>query len=76
MRKGEGVLRICSIGCEDGQLDRLILEGLDDVKVQYMGLDTDELVVEGALERLQGLSPNIETNAVAVDYEEMSALKV
>jgi SAM-dependent methyltransferase len=69
-----GVLRICSIGCEDGKLDRLILEGLKNMKIEYVGLDTDEQVVEGALEKLQGVSPSIDTNAVAVDYEEVNAL--
>lgn len=72
--KNGGTLRICSVGCEDGKLDRLILEGLKSVQVQYVGLDTDELIVEAALDRLQGLSSNIEAKTVAVDYEEVNAL--
>lgn len=75
VKRCSGSLRICSIGCEDGKLDRLILEGVKGVKVQYVGLDTDEQIVDGALEKLRGISPNIDVNVLAVDYEEAAALK-
>lgn len=70
-----GILRICSIGCEDGKLDRLILEGLKDARVQYVGLDTDEQTVEEASEKLQGVSPNIEASVMVADYEEVNVLR-
>ena len=72
---GGALPRICSIGCEDGKLDRLILEGMKGVKLQYVGLDTDEQIVDVALEKLQGVSPNIDVKVFAVDYEETTALK-
>lgn len=68
-------IRVCSIGCDNGTLDKLILEGLKAKKVQYVGLDSDEAVVEGAMERLLGVSPNIKVNTLAVDYEDVNALR-
>ncbi len=65
-KRSGGALRICSIGCEDGSLDKFILQGLKDVTVQYVGLDSDELLVEEAKESLAGVSPNIEVHTVAV----------
>lgn len=71
-----GVLRVCSIGCEDGTLDQLILKGLKDIKVQYVGLDMDEQVLEGAMEKLSGISSNsLQVKTIAVDYEDQDALK-
>ena len=69
---GEGgpALRLCSIGCEDGTLDKIILDGLKEIKVDYVGLETDEQVCEAAMEKLAGVSPNISVKTVMVDYEE------
>lgn len=64
------VLRICSIGCEDGSLDKNILEGLKEVKVEYMGLETDEQACEAAMEKLGQISPSISVSTAVVDYEE------
>lgn len=70
------ILRVCSIGCEDGTLDQLILEGLKGIEVQYVGLDMDEQVLEGAMEKLSGITANsIQVKTIAVDYEDMDALK-
>ena len=67
-----GFLRVCSIGCEDGTLDRTILEGLKEVKVQYVGLEVDEQACEAAMDKLAGVFPNIEVSTVVVDYEDMN----
>lgn len=76
VKKESKNFRVCSIGCGDGKLDKLILEGCRDTTIiQYVGLDIDEQVVDGAEEILAGISLNIETSTVAVDYEDLSALK-
>ena len=67
-----GVLRVCSVGCHDGSLDQLILEGLKEYQVQYVGLDGDEQVLEGAMEKLSVVSENnnnIEVKTIVVDYD-------
>ena len=75
-KKESKKFRVCSIGCGDGKLDKLILEGCQDTTIiQYVGLDIDEQVVDGAEEILAGTLLNIEISTVAVDYEDLSALK-
>lgn len=74
-KQNGGVLRICSIGCEDGSLDQLILNDLKEIRVQYVGLDMDEQMVEGAMEKLSETSPHVEVTTIAVDYEERDTLK-
>jgi len=69
------VVRVCSIGCGDGSLDREILQSLKKAEVQYVGLDMDEQVVEEALENLSKLSSNVQAETEAVDYEEEDSLK-
>ena len=63
-------LRICSIGCEDGTMDKIILEGLKGIKIDYVVLEGDEQVCESAIEKLTGISPSIAVSAKVVDYEE------
>lgn len=63
-------LRVCSVGCEDGTLDKTILEGLKQIKVDYVGLETDEQLCEAAMEKLGGVYPNIGVSTAVVDYEE------
>ena len=80
---GQGVLgsngttlRICSIGCEDGSLDKVILEGLKERKVEYVGLETDETLCESTTEKLGMISSNIAVNTRVVDYEEDDLLEL
>ena len=68
-------LRVCSIGCADGMLDRQILQELKHTKVNYVGLDNDEQLVDLALEKLYSISPNIKVSTVTIDYEDINALK-
>lgn len=75
-KQAGGVIRVCSIGCGDGTLDRIILEALKEIKVQYVGLDMDEQVIEGAMETLSDIPPPIELKAIAADYEDIDALKL
>ena len=71
----KGSFRVCSIGCEDGSLDRLILDGIKELNVEYVGLDNDEQMVDMALEELRDISPNINITTMEVDYEDNNALE-
>ena len=75
LKLNKNTLRICSIGCEDGTIDRLILEGLTNVNVEYVGLDSDDVAVEEAKEKLKGISPTFKIHTIAVDYEEANELE-
>ena len=69
-------LRVCSFGCEDGALDRIILEGLRDIKVEYLGMEADEQMCEAAMDKLADISPNIKVSTKVVDYEELDEEEV
>ena len=67
--------RICSIGCEDGTLDQIILQSLGQAlpttQIHYTGIEMDDQVCELAEEKLSDLAPNIHIQIVAEDYEEL-----
>lgn len=73
---GSDGLRVCSIGCADGSLDRKILEGLKEKTVTYVGLEIDDTVCEVAAEKLNDISPSVTASTVAVDYEEDALLEL
>ena len=63
-------IRVCSIGCQDGSLDRNILAELGKRQIEYVGLESDEDLCESASEKLGSISSNISVSTTAVDYEE------
>lgn len=73
--KDGNCFRVCSIGCEDGSLDRAVLNGVKEIKMEYIGLDNDDQLVDVALEQLHDISPQIEVSTLAVDYEDGEAVK-
>ena len=68
--------RICSVGCEDGSLDRLLLSELSkafpSIKFHYTGIEVDEQACDVAEDRLKGVASNVDIEMVAKDYEELS----
>ena len=68
--------RICSVGCEDGSLDKVVLEELSKtcplVEFHYIGVEMDEQVCEAAEDKLTDVSSNVHTDFVVKDYEELS----
>ena len=68
--------RICSVGCEDGSLDRILLSELSkafpSIKLHYTGVEVDEQVCDAAEDKLTGVATNVEIEMVAKDYEELS----
>ena len=68
--------RICSVGCEDGSLDKVVLDKLSktnpSIKFYYTGIETDEQVCEAAEERLSEIASNIQVKFIVKDYEELS----
>ncbi len=71
----ESALRVCSIGCGDGSLDRKILDGLKDKTITYIGLEADDSVCEVTAEKLNDISPTVTTTTMTVDYEEDDLLE-
>ena len=73
---GSKEFRICSVGCEDGSLDRVVLGELSkahpSVKILYTGIEIDEQVCDVAEERLNDVASNVKVEIVAKDYEELS----
>ena len=68
--------RICSVGCEDGSLDKLVLTELSkafpSIKFHYTGIEADEQVCEVAEDRLEDVANNVEIEIATKDYEELS----
>lgn len=68
--------KICSLGCQDGKLDQMVLSKLaknhPKVKFQYTGIEADEQVCETLEEQLTGSIPNVETTIVTLDYDEIT----
>ena len=69
-------LRICSVGCEDGSLDKVVLDELSkaypSIKFHYTGIEMDEQVAEAAEDRLTETASNVQVEFVFKDYEELS----
>ena len=68
--------RICSVGCEDGSLDKVVLDELSkaypSVKFHYTGIETDEQVCETAEDKLTETASNVQVEFAVKDYEELS----
>ena len=68
--------RICSIGCEEGSLDQIVLSELSkafpSVKFHYTGIEMDEQVCDVAEDKLTNMASNVEVEVVTKDYEELS----
>ena len=73
---GQNEFSICSVGCEDGALDLIILQELSKAlpveKFKYTGINVDEQVCEIAEETLQDVGPNIDVELLVRDYEELT----
>ena len=71
--------RICSIGCGDGKFDKKvltrILEQFQDTKLQYMGVDINELSCRRARELLVPLS-NVEADIYTRNIQDMSVADI
>ena len=68
----EGTLRVCSVGCGDGKLDKKIMRELatahSALTIKYVGVGLCEQV-EGEME---GVGDNVLVQVVAKDYSELS----
>ena len=68
--------RICSVGCEDGSLDKLVLselsKGFSSITFHYMDIEMDEQVCDTAEANLSSVATNVKVEFVTKDYEELS----
>ena len=73
---GSKEFRICSVGCEDGSLDKLFLSQLSkcfpSIRFHYTGIEMDEQVCDAAEDKLTGIATNVEVELITKDYEELS----
>lgn len=73
------VFRICSIGCGDGAFDQKVLTGISEqfpsTKLQYMGVDVNEVSCQRARELLAPLS-NVEAEVLVRDIEQLAVADI
>jgi 2-polyprenyl-3-methyl-5-hydroxy-6-metoxy-1,4-benzoquinol methylase len=73
------VFRICSIGCGDGTFDQKVLSGISEqfpsIKLQYMGVDVNEVSCQRARELLASLS-NVEAEVLVRDIEQLAVADI
>ena len=80
IRTRPGLLfRICSIGCGDGRFDKGVLsrisEQFPDTKLQYLGVDVNELSCQRARELLAPLS-NVEVEVHTTDIQQLDVADI
>ena len=76
MAQDKSTFRICSVGCEDGSLNKQILTELavsnPSLEIQYIGVGLCEQGCEEVEGELEELAENIIVQVVAKDYAELS----
>ena len=76
----EGPLRLCSVGCGDGKLDRKTLAELlashPGLAVEYVGVGLCEQSCEEVEGEVGGVGERVKVRAVARDYSELSREEV
>ena len=78
-RPDGALFRICSFGCGDGVFDKKVLTGIAEqfpnTKLQYMGVDVNELSCQKARELLAPLS-NVEAEVHTGDIEQLDVADI